>query len=496
MERESVELEQVTREEEQVHRGTGRHIKRADSDMTNGTIWKLLIKFALPMAAGLLFQQLYNTVDTIVVGQFVGTEALAAVGSTSSIINMLVGLCSGLSMGASVVISQSYGARDYKKLHDAVHTTILVTLIMGVIATGIGILIVDPMLRLMDTPDDVFQAAHDYLTIYFAGISGLFIYNMGSAVLRAVGDSKRPLYFLIFSAVLNVVLDLVFVIVFHLDIAGAAYATILSQFLSALLVLFVLTRSAGPYAIHWKDLCIKGDILKQVLAIGLPSGIQQGITSFSNVFVQSYVNAFGSDCMAGWSSYNKLDVYALVPAQSIAMASTTFVGQNYGAKKLERARKGVKQALWMSIAMTVFLCGLLLLFKDQLLTLFTSDTLVIQYGSRFIGIIAPFYFCTCFNQTFAGAMRGIGKAKVPMIVMLSSFVVFRQIFLFVGTKLGGGFLLVSLAYPMGWVVCSIAMYVCYKCSALCHPEKANFADDAPENENVEDELESGSEGER
>lgn len=464
--------------------------------MTNGTIWKLLIKFALPMAAGLLFQQLYNTVDTIVVGQFVGKEALAAVGSTSSIINMLVGLCSGLSMGASVVISQSYGAKDYEKLHDAVHTTILVTLIMGVIATGIGILIVDPMLRMMDTPDDVFQAAHDYLTIYFAGISGLFIYNMGSAVLRAVGDSKRPLYFLIFSAVLNVVLDLLFVIVFHLDIAGAAYATILSQFLSALLVLFVLTRSAGPYAIHWKDLCVKGDILKQVLAIGLPSGVQQGITSFSNVFVQSYVNAFGSDCMAGWSSYNKLDVYALVPAQSIAMASTTFVGQNYGARKLERARKGVRQALLMSIAMTVFLCGLLLLFKDQLLTLFTTDSLVIQYGSRFIGIIAPFYFCTCFNQTFAGAMRGIGKAKVPMIVMLSSFVVFRQIFLFVGTKLGGGFLLVSLAYPMGWVVCSIAMYVCFKRSALCHPEKASFADDSPENENVEDELESGGEGER
>ena len=457
-----MELEQVSKEKEKVHRGIKRHIKRADSDMTSGSIWRLLITFALPLAAGLLFQQLYNTVDTIVVGKFVGKEALAAVGSTSSIINMLVGLCSGLSMGASVVISQSYGAKDYVRLHDAVHTTILVTIIMSVIATGVGMAIVDPMLTMMSTPDDVFGAAHDYLTIYFAGISGLFIYNMGSAILRAVGDSRRPLYFLIFSAVLNVILDLVFVIVFKMDIAGAAYATIVSQFLSAALVLFVLTRSAGPYAIHWGHLCIKGNILKQVLSIGLPSGVQQGLTSFSNVFVQSYVNAFGSDCMAGWSSYNKLDVYALVPAQSIAMASTTFVGQNYGARKLERARQGVKQALIMSISMTIFLCALLLIFRDQLLTLFTNDSLVIQYGSRFIGMIAPFYFCTCFNQTFAGAMRGIGKAKVPMIVMLSSFVVFRQIFLYVGTKLGGGFVLVSLAYPMGWVVCSILMVLFYR----------------------------------
>ena len=246
-----MELEQVSKEKEKVHRGIKRHIKRADSDMTSGSIWRLLITFALPLAAGLLFQQLYNTVDTIVVGKFVGKEALAAVGSTSSIINMLVGLCSGLSMGASVVISQSYGAKDYVRLHDAVHTTILVTIIMSVIATGVGMAIVDPMLTMMSTPDDVFGAAHDYLTIYFAGISGLFIYNMGSAILRAVGDSRRPLYFLIFSAVLNVILDLVFVIVFKMDIAGAAYATIVSQFLSAALVLFVLTRSAGPYAIHW-----------------------------------------------------------------------------------------------------------------------------------------------------------------------------------------------------------------------------------------------------
>ena len=474
-------------EQKAVRRG----IKRADSDMTQGSIWSLLIRFAIPLAAGLLFQQLYNTVDTIVVGKFVGKEALAAVGSTSSIINMLVGLCSGLSMGASVVISQAYGAKDYEKLHDAVHTTILLTIIMSVAATITGIFIVDPMLRLMATPDDVFASAHNYLTIYFAGISGLFIYNMGSAILRAVGDSKRPLYFLLFSAFLNIALDLLFVIAFKMDIAGAAYATILSQFISAALVLFVLTRSAGPYAIHWGDLCIKGYILKKVLAIGLPSGVQQGLTAFSNVFVQSYVNGFGSDCMAGWSSYNKLDTYVLIPAQSIAMASTTFVGQNYGARQLDRARNGVRCSLIIAIVTTVILCIPLLLLRETLLTLFTDDPIVIQYGSRFIGIIAPFYFTVCFNQTFAGAMRGIGKANVPMIVMLSSFVLFRQIYLFAGTRLGGGFVTVALAYPMGWVVCSLLMAICFRRSALCHPEKDRHEAVAV---SVEAEIEDANEG--
>lgn len=443
--------------------------------MTEGSIWRLLIRFALPMAAGLLFQQLYNTVDTIVVGQFVGKQALAAVGSTGSICNMLVGLCSGLSIGSSVVISQAYGAHDYDKLHDAVHTTIFVTFIIGIAATAIGLLIVDPMLRLMDTPADVFGQAHQYLSIYFAGIAGLFIYNMGSAILRAVGDSTRPLMFLIFSAVTNVVLDLVFVLVLKLDIAGVAYATILSQFLSALLVLFVLTRSAAPYAIHWDKLCLKWYIFKDILSLGLPSAIQQAITSFSNVFVQGYVNAFGSDTMAGWAAYNKLDIYALIPAQSIAMASTTFVGQNFGAKKLGRARQGVRHSLIMSIGSTLFLCAVIIIFRKPMLTLFTSDKAVIEYGAKFIATIAPFYFCTCFNQTFAGAMRGVGVARTPTIVMLSSFVLFRQLYLFIGTKLGGGFMLVSLAYPAGWVVCSTIMTIVYRRTVLCRPEKATAA---------------------
>lgn len=435
--------------------------------MTQGTIWRQLVGFAIPMAVGLLFQQLYNTVDTIVVGQFVGKEALAAVGSTSSIINMLVGLSAGLSTGASVVISQCYGARDHQALHDAVHTTLSATFIMSVAGMLLGAVIVEPMLNMMATPPDVMGEARTYLSIYFMGLGGLFIYNMGSGILRAVGDSRRPLYFLCFSAVLNTAFDLLFVVAFGLGVEGVAYATILAQFLSALLVLYVLTHDHAPYGIRWRDIRLSRPMLRRILSIGLPSGVQQAITSFSNVFVQSYVNFFGSACMAGWSSYNKLDVFILIPMQSIALASTTFVGQNFGAKKLERARKGVKQALIMALAVTAVLSVTVICASRILIRLFTSDEEVIAYGVRFIGVISPFYMAYCFNQIFAGALRGIGNAKIPMFIMLFSFVLFRQIYLFVAKQLGNSLLAISLAYPMGWVMCSILVTVFYRRSLLC-----------------------------
>lgn len=447
-------------------------MRRTDADMTQGTIWKQFIAFSVPMAIGLLFQQLYNTVDTLVVGQFVGKEALAAVGSTGSILNMMVGLCAGLSTGASVVISQSYGAHDYKRLHDAVHTTITVTFLMCLAATVIGLIIIDPMLRMMDTPEDVLPESKLYLTIYFAGVSGLLLYNMGSGILRAVGDSRRPLYFLIFSALLNTAFDLLFVIVFKLGVAGVAAATVLAQVFSAILVLATLTRDDSAYGIRWKDLGIRKAELSQILSIGLPSGVQQAITAFSNVFVQSYINAFGSACMAGYSSYNKLDAFILIPVQAIALASTTFVGQNWGANKPERARQGVRQALTISLIATVSLTAGMVLMSRPLLRLFSPDAEVIDYGVRFINLVTPFYFTICFNQIFGGALRGIGNAKAPMIIMLSSFVVFRQIYLFTTKLLGAGFVAVALAYPMGWIVCSSLLTICYLHSDLYRRKKA------------------------
>lgn len=268
-------------------------------DMTQGTIWKLLLSFAVPMLIGQIFQQLYSAVDSVVVGRFVGKEALAAVGSTGSVINSLIGFFTGLAMGAGVVISQSFGAKDEKGVHDAVHTALLLTLLASIFVTILGVSVTPTLLRWMETPEDVLGEAITYLRIYFAGVAGLMFYNIGSGILRAVGDSRRPLYFLIFSASMNVVLDLLFVVAFRLGVAGVAYATILSQFLSALLTLWVLSRSEECYRFVPRDLRIHGHILRRVLVVGLPSGLQNSVVSFSNVFVQAYINAFQSSCMAG-----------------------------------------------------------------------------------------------------------------------------------------------------------------------------------------------------
>lgn len=448
---------------------------RGDADMTQGSIWQQLLQFAVPMMIGQIFQQFYNTVDTIVVGQFVGKEALAAVGSTGSIINMLVGVANGLATGATVVISQSYGAHDNKKLHDAVHTTMLLTFIMCAICTGLGILIVSPMLHFMDTPADVFDAAKEYLTIYFAGITGLLIYNMGSGILRAVGDSTRPVYFLIASALTNIVLDLLFVLAFHMGVAGVAWATVIAQLVSAVLVLYSLSHTGAPYGIHWGSLTIKKDTLLRVLSIGLPTSIQQALTSFSNVFVQSYINYFGSACMAGWSSYNKLDSFVLIPMQSIALACTTFVGQNFGAGKLDRMKKGVHQALGVSLLISALLGAVAMVFARPLMHLFTAEAEVLEYGVQFVHLITPFYLLCVVNQIYAGALRGVGNANGPTIIMLLSFVAFRQCYLFankmwLGNTLNG----MALGYPMGWVMCSLLMTVLYYTNRVFRRKKSEL----------------------
>ena len=426
------------------------------------------------MMIGLLFQQLYNTVDTLVVGRFVGAQALAAVGNTGSIINTFVGLCAGLSGGAGVIISQAYGAHDERRLSTAVHTTIAVTLILSVLATALSMLLVDPLLHMMAMPEDVYEDARLYLMIYFAGFTGLLIYNMGSGILRAVGDSRRPLYFLVFSAIVNTVLDLLFVVAFHMGVKGVALATIIAQMLSGVLVLVVLTREPKAYGIRWKKLSIDRQELRRIMSVGLPSGFQQGLTSFSNVFVQSYINAFGSTVMAGWSVYNKLDAFVIIPSQSISLAATTFVGQNYGAGNLKRAREGVHKGLIYSLACTLTLGAVMMLASGELLHIFTADSAVVEYGNRFIRIITPFYIVLCFSQIYAGALRGIGEAKIPMIEMLASYVAFRQVYLYVTKALGFGFNAVALAYPMGWVLCTVLLAVSYHRSCLCREEKSPF----------------------
>ena len=435
------------------------HPKKLSSksmDMTTGSTWKLLLSFAVPLLIGNLFQQLYNTVDSLVVGNFVGTEALAAVGSTTSIINTMVMFFNGTSIGASVIISRHYGAHDDKKLHLAVETTIMVTFLASILFTVLGIFLAPLMLRFMSTPDDVLESASVYLRIYFSGIAGLLVYNMGSAVLRAVGDTKRPLLFLCFSSILNTVLDLVFVIVFHLGIAGVAYATIISQFLSAALVLAVLTMDDGGYRLVWKDLSVDKNTLKQILSIGLPAGLQQSLTSFSNVYVQSYINYFGSACMAGWSCYTKIDQFIFLPLQSMNQAATTFVSQNIGARNIPRAKRGSLTAFYMSTAITIAMASVLWLTAGQFVAMFNQDPEVIRYGTLFIRTNSTLTFTCCATQIFSGSLRGAGDSRTPMFIMLFSYVLFRQIYLFVITQFINTPAVVGFGYPLGWMMCSLS----------------------------------------
>ena len=430
--------------------------KTTARDMTSGNIALQILLFSLPLMLGNIFQMLYNTVDSIVVGNFVGTEALAAVGSTTMIINMLVFFFNGFAIGAGVVIGQLFGARDMEKLHVTIETTITTTFIMGALFTIIGFLGVKPMLRFMDTPEDVMESATTYLRIYFLGISGLLVYNMGSGILRAVGDTTRPLYFLILTSVLNIILDLLFVIVFHMGVAGVALATIIAQFISAILTMALLIRTDDIYHFTWKDMQLNGKILRRIFIIALPAGIQSVITAFSNVFVQAYINNFGSSVMAGWSCYNKLDTFIMLPMQSMAMAATTFVSQNIGAKKEKRANQGTFTTILLCVSVTAVIATALFFFAEPAVGLFTKDDKVIKAGAAFLHANVFFLLFNCVNHTLAGALRGRGDSQGPMFIMIISFVVIRQIYLYVITHfVANTTFLVGLGYPVGWSACFV-----------------------------------------
>ncbi len=439
-------------------KGSGSKAKR----MTEGSIFKCLLYFALPLMVGNFFQQLYNTVDSIIVGNFVGKEALAAIGSVDSIINTYIGFFVGLSAGAGVVISQYYGASDDENVHKAVHTTIAITLIMAIGTTIISLFTTDIFLKISRVPSDVWPEAETYLGIYFLGLVGLLIYNMGSGILRAVGDSKHPLYFLIFSALSNTVLDIIFVANLRLGVAGAAYATIISQALSALLVLYTLIKTNDCYKISFKKIRIYPKLLKQIFRIGLPTALQMMVTAFSNVFVQSYINSFGSAAMAGYSSYNKIDKVCLLPLQSIGLAITTFMGQNIGAGNSERAIKGVKTATRMNVVTAIVLLTFLWVVAPYLIYIFNQDEEVIHYGTIFLRTMSPFFLCVAYNQIHNGALKGAGNTKIPMIIMMSCFIVFRQIYLFVISRVINTPIAIALGYPLGWLLCTIILSIYYK----------------------------------
>ena len=430
--------------------------KTMTKDMTQGSIPKLLLEFALPLMVGNIFQMLYNTVDSIVVGNFVGTNALAAVSSTTMVTNMSVFFFNGFSIGATVIIGKYFGAGDHKKLHRAVETTMAATFLLCLLFTAFFLSANDFMLRFMKTPPDVFGEASLYLRIYFAGVTGLLLYNMGSGVLRAVGDTKRPLYFLVLTSVLNIILDLIFVLQFHMGIAGVAYATILAQFISASATMAVLIRTDDIYCFRLGDLCLDWGILKEIFCVGLPAAIQSVITSFSNIFVQSYINFFGPTIMAGWGCYNKIDQFVMLPVQSMAMASTTFVAQNVGAQKDKRADEGTVSSIILSLGIVGVITTLLVLFADTALRLFTSDEGVILSGVDFIHVNLFFMLFNCVNPVLAGALRGRGDSVAPMVIMLFSFVLIRQIYLFVMSRfISNTPLTMGFGYPVGWMTCCL-----------------------------------------
>ncbi len=440
---------------------------RRETNMTEGNISRHLIQFALPLLIGNIFQQLYNTVDTWVVGNYVSSEAFAAVGTVGPIINMLIGIFMGLASGAGVVISQYYGARRDQEVSDTVHTSMMMTFILAVIFTVLGIVIAPAMLHMMKTPENVFPESLMYLRIYFGGIVGLMVYNMGAGILRAVGDSQRPFYFLIVSAVINTVLDLVFVLGFHMGVEGVALATVIAQLLSALLTLYVLMRAHSSIRVMFSQLKIHMDEMKKIIRVGIPAAIQMAITSFSNIFVQSYINFFGADCMSGWTAYAKIDQLILLPMQSLALSSTTFVGQNLGANLPDRAKKGIRISLLLSCVATVILMVPVLIFARPLVAFFNAKPEVVEYGAKLLIWMSPFYVLCCVNQIYAGALRGAGNSKAPMIIMLGSFVVFRQAYLFImANYISNEIIPIAMGYPAGWLVCSLLTLIYYRRTSL------------------------------
>lgn len=434
---------------------------KQDVDMTQGNILGHIITFSLPLLLGNFFQQLYNMVDTWVLGNFVSNEAYSAVGNVGPIVNMLIGSFMGLSTGAGVVISQYYGAGQEEKVQHTVHTAIVMTLCLGVLFTGIGIFMIPFMLDLMNMPDVVKPEATTYLTVYFSGSMGLMLYNMGSGILRAVGDSRRPFYYLVVCAIMNTVLDLVFVLVLHMGVMGVALATILSQGVSATLVIIALVRSSNCVKLTLRKLRIHWDILKKIVGVGIPAALQMAVTAFSNVFVQSYINYFGPDCMSGWTTYSKVDQLLFLPMQSISLATTTFVGQNLGKGSAERAKQGIKTALLVACCTTMLLMIPVIVFAPPLAAFFNAKEEVIDYASLFLRWLTPFYVLCCFNQIHVAALRGAGNSRAPMIITLCSFVGFRQLYLFAMSQICNEILPISMAYPAGWLVCSAITAIYY-----------------------------------
>lgn len=429
--------------------------------MTEGVIWKQLLLFALPLLLGNLFQQFYNTVDSIVVGNYIGANALASVGASTPIVNLMVGMFTGLGTGAGVVIAQFFGAKDHKGVHDGVHTTIALCIVSGLVMAVVGVALSPIILRLLDTPAEIMEGSVTYLQIYFMGVMALMIYNMGSGILRAVGDSRTPLYFLMVSSVVNILLDLLFVIKIQMGVAGVAWATLIAQAISACLVLIRLMTSTESYKLILKDIRFHKKVLLETIRIGLPGGIQNAVISFSNLIVQYNINSFGAAAVAGCSAYTKIDGFAILPVMSFSMAITTFTGQNIGAKNYDRVRKGAKTCLVIALAVTLTLSGGLYLFGEKLLRVFSSDQQVLSYAVQMMHFLVPGYVCLATAHTYCGVVRGAGISMVPMLALVGNMCVLRVIWISLAMPVFHNIIVVFLGYSLTWLTSALTMVIYY-----------------------------------
>ncbi len=434
----------------------------ASNPITEGVIWKQLLLFFFPILLGTFFQQLYNTADAMIVGQYVGKEALSAVGGTTgTLINLLVGFFVGLSSGATVIISQFYGGKHLDRLHTAVHTAIAFAIAGGAVLMVTGILLSPWALRAMDTPEDIIDYALIYIRVYFIGMIPNLLYNMGAGILRAVGDSKRPLYYLIVSCLTNIVLDFVFVLGFQLGVLGVGLGTILSQLISSILVLLALIRTKDVYRLEPKKIWIVPKMLGRIVKIGFPAGLQSVMYSVSNIIVQVGVNRLGTDVVAAWTTYGKIDGLFWMMLGAMGIAATTFVGQNFGAGKIDRVHKGISTCMMQAAVMTILMSVILYFSGIYIFRLFTSDAAVLENGMKLLHFMVPAFILYIPIEILSGSLRGAGDCWVPMIITCVGVCVLRIIWIIFFAPFHAEIRWIAFCYPLTWLVTSLAFLIYY-----------------------------------
>ena len=433
----------------------------SNRQIIHGVIWKQILLFFFPILLGSFFQQLYNTVDAIIVGRALGTEALASVGASSPILNLVYGFFIGISSGATVILSQTYGAGDRERSQKALHTAIALALMLGAVIAVAGVALAPQVLTLIGTPENCMEDAVLYCRVYFGGAVASMVYNMGAGILRAMGDSRRPMLFLMLCCFVNIAADLLFIYVFRMGVAGAALATILSQLISALLILSVLMKPSEEGKLELKQIRFHKALLASMLRIGVPAGIQLMMFDFSNLIVQSSINSFGDATIAAWTAYSKTDAWTWQISGALGVSVTTFVGQNFGAQKYDRVRRSIWVCMGLGIAMLGSLSVLEFTFREVLLGIFTTDPEVIRIGSQMMACVVLWNAIFVPIEVFAGAMRGTGYSLQPTLIMCLSVCLFRIGWILVVVERWHSVVTLCMAYPISWVLCVLTFYVFY-----------------------------------